>query len=79
MYSTFNEGKFAVAERFIRSLKTKIFKHMRAISKNIYFNLLEDIVNRYNITVHRTIKVKPIDVTSDSYADYNEDSNKKKS
>ena len=78
MYSTFNEGKFAVAERFIRTLKSKIFKHMRAISKNIYFNLLDDIVNKYNNAVHRTIKVKPIDVKSDSYADYSEDSNKKK-
>ena len=47
---------------------------MTAISKNVYFNLLDDIVNKYNNTVHRTIKMKPIDVTSDSYADNNEDS-----
>ena len=77
MYSTFNEGKSVVAERFIRTLKNKIFKHMRAISKNIYFDELDDIVNKYNNTVHRTIKKKPIDVTSDSFVEYNEDSNKK--
>ena len=77
MNSTFNEGKSVVAERFIRTLKNKIFKHMTAISKNIYFDALDDIVNKYNNTVHRTIKMKPIDVTSDSFAEYNEDSNKK--
>ena len=76
MYSTFNEGK-SVAERFIRTLKNKIFKHMTAISKNVYFNVLDDIVNKYNNTVHRTIKIKPIDVKDDSYTKYNEDSNKK--
>ena len=75
MYSTYNEGKSVVAERFIRTLKNKIFKHMTAISKNVYFDVLDDIVNKYNNTVHRTIKMKPIDVTSDSYAEYNEDSN----
>ena len=77
MYSTFNEGKYVVAERFIRTLKNKILKHMTAILKNVYFNVLDDIVNKYNNTVHRTIKTKPIDVISDSYAKYNEDSNKK--
>ena len=77
MYSTYNEGKSVVAERFIRTLKNKIFKHMTAISKNVYFDVLDDIVNKYNNTVHKTIKMKPIDVTSDSFAEYNEDSNKK--
>ena len=77
MYSTYNEEKSVVAERFIRTLKNKIFKHMTAISKNVYFDVLDDIVNKYNNTVHRTIKMKPIDVTSDSYAKYNEDFNKK--
>ena len=76
-YSTFNEGKSVVAERFVRTLKNKIFKHMTAISINIYFNVLGDIVNKYNNTVHRTIKMKPIDVTSNSFAEYNENSNKK--
>ena len=66
MYSTYNEGKSAVAERFIRNLKNKIFKHMTTVSKNIYFDILDNIVNKYNNTVHRSIKMKPIDVTSDS-------------
>ena len=80
MYSIYNEGKSVVVERFIRILKNKIFKHMAAISKNIYFDVLDDIVNKYNNTVHRTIKMKPIEVTDDYYAEYNEDpSNKKKS
>ena len=77
MYSTFNEGKSAVSERFIRTLKNKIFKHTTAISKNVYFDVLDDIVNKYNNTIHRTIKMKPIDVTDDSYVEYNEDCNKK--
>ena len=76
MYSTYNEGKSAVAERFIRTLKKKSFKHMTAISKNIYFDALDNIINKYNNTIHRTIKIKPIDVTSSSYAEYNEDFNK---
>ena len=69
MYSTYNEGKSVVAERFIRTLKNKIFKHMTAISENVYFDVLDDIVNNHNNTVHRTIKMKPIDVTDDSYAE----------
>ena len=77
MYSTCNKGKSAVAERLIRSLKNKIFKHMTAISKKVDFDVLDDIVNKYNNTVHKTIKTKPIDVTDDSYAEYNEDFNKK--
>ena len=77
MYSTFNEGKSFVTERFIRTLKNKIFKHMTAISKNVYFDVLNGIVNKYNNTIHRTIKMKPIDVTDDSFAEYNEEFNKK--
>ena len=77
MYSTYNKGKSVVAERFIRTLKNKIFKHMTAISKNIYFDVLDDIVDKYNNTVHKTIKTKPIDVMGDSYAEYNENLNKK--
>ena len=75
MYSICNEGKSAVAERFIRAVKDKIFKHMAAVSKNVYFDALDDIVNKYNNTVHKTIRIKRIDVTSDSYAEYNEDFN----
>ena len=77
MYSTYNEGKSVVAERFIRTLNNKIFKHMTAISKNVYNDVLHDIVNKYNNTVHRTIKIKHIDVTNVSYVEYNECSNKK--
>ena len=65
-YSTYNEGKSVVAERFIRTLKNKIIKHITAISKNVYFDVLNDIVDKYNNTVHRTIKMKLIDVTDDS-------------
>ena len=81
MYSTCNERKSVVAERFIRTLKSKIFKHMTAVSKNVYFvyfDVLDDTVNKYNNTVHRSIKMKPIDVKSDSYAEYNKNSNEKK-
>ena len=70
MYSTYNEGKSVVAERFIQILKNDIFKRMTATSKNVYFDELDDIVNKYNNTDHRTIKMKPIDVTSDSYTEY---------
>ena len=75
MYSTYNEGKSVVAERFIRTLKNKIFKHMTAVSKNVYFDVLDDIVDKYNNTVHGTIKTKPNDVTAYSYTKYNEDYN----
>ena len=67
MYSTYNEGKSVLAEKFIRNLKSKIFKHMTVVSQNVYFHVSDDIVNKYNNTVHRSIKIKPIDVTSDSY------------
>ena len=72
MYSAYNEGKSVVAERFIRTFKNKIFNHMTAVSKNVYFDMLDDIVNKYNYTVHKTIKMKPIDFRGDSYAEYNE-------
>ena len=77
MYSTYNEGKSVVAERFVRTLKNKICKHMTAISKNVYFDVLDDIVDEYKNTYHKTIKMKPIDVKSDSFAEYNEESNEK--
>ena len=71
MYSTYNEGKSVVAERFISTLKNNIYKHMTAVSlKNtFYFDVLDDIVKTYNNTAHRTIKMKPTDVTSYSYAE----------
>ena len=61
MYSTYNEGKSVVAERFIRTLKNKLYKHMTATGKNVYY-VLDYIVNEYNNTKHSTIKMKPIDV-----------------
>ena len=62
MYSTYNEGKSVVAERFIRTLKNKLYKHMKASGKNVYYDVLDDVVNKYNNTKHSTINMKPIDV-----------------
>ena len=62
MYSTHNEGKSVIAKRFIRTLKNKIYKYMASISKNVYIDKLDEIVNKYNNTYHRTIKLKPVDV-----------------
>ena len=62
MYSTDNEGKSVVAERFIRTLKSKLYKHMTAIGKNVYYDVLDDVFNKYNNTKHSTIKMKPIGV-----------------
>ena len=62
MYSKHNEGKSVVAERFIKMLKNKIYKYVTSISKNLYIDKLDDIVNEYNNTYHRTIKTKPTDV-----------------
>ena len=62
LYSTYNEGKSVVAERFIRTLKNKLYKHMTATGKNVYYDVLDDVVNKYNNTKHSTIKMKPIDV-----------------
>ena len=69
MYSIPNEVKSVVAERFIRTVKTKIYKYMTSISKNVYIGKLEDIVNEYNNTYHRTIKMKPVDVKDNTYID----------
>ena len=76
MYATYNEGKSVFAERFIRTLKTKIYKHMTAVSKNVYYDIL-NVVDKCNNTYRRTIKIKPIDVKSNSYAEHNIDSNEK--
>ena len=67
MYSIHNEGKSVVAERFIRTLKTKIYKYMTSVSKNVYIDKLDDIVGEYNNTYHRTIKMKPVDVKDNTY------------
>ena len=71
MYSTNNEGKSVVAERLIRTLKNKIYKHMTAVSKNVYIDKLVDIVNEYNNKYHRAIKMKPVDVKDNAYIDSN--------
>ena len=67
MYSTHNEGKSVVAERFIRTLKNKIYKHMTAVSKNVYIDKLDDIVNEYNSKYHRKVKMKPTEVKDKTY------------
>ena len=77
MYLTYNKKKSVVAERFIKTLKNKIYKHMTAISKNVYFDVLNDIVDKYDNTYHKTIKMNPIDVKNDSFAEYNEEYNEK--
>ena len=74
MCSIHNEGKSVVAERFIRTLKNKIYKYMAAISKNAYIDKLNDIVNEYN---HRTIKMKPVDVKDKPYIDFKKEVNDK--
>ena len=78
MYSTFNEGKSVVAERFIRTLKNKLCKHMTATGKNVYYDVLDDVVNEYNNTKNNTIKVKPKDVKNDNNRVYIDDIIKKK-
>ena len=77
MYSTNNEGKSVIAERFIRTLKNKIYKYMTSISKNVYIDKLDDIVRKYNNTYHTSIKIKPIDVKNNTYIDFKKEINDK--
>ena len=67
MYPTHNERRSVVVERFIRALKNKIYKYMTSVSKNVYIDKLDDIVNKSNTTYHNTIKMKPVDVKSSTY------------
>ena len=76
MYSTHNKGIFVVAERFIRTLKNKIYKCMTSVSKNVYFYKLVGIVNNYNNTYHSTIKMKPTNVKSSTCIDFNKENNR---
>ena len=62
MYSRYYEGKSVVAERFIKTLKSKLYKHVTAIGKNVYYDVLDDVANKYSNTKHSAIKMKPIDV-----------------
>ena len=75
MSSIHNEEKSAVVERFIRTLKTKIYKYMTSVSKNVYIDKLDDIVNEYNNTYHTTIKMKPVDVKDNTYIDFKKEVN----
>ena len=75
MYSTHNEGKSVVAKRFIRTIKNKIYKHMTSVSKTVYIDKLDDIVNEYNNTKHRTTKMKPIDVKDNTYINFGKEVN----
>ena len=79
MYSTYNEGKSVVAERFIRTLKNKLYKHMTTTGKNVYYDVLDGVVNKYNNTKHSTIKMKPKDVKSDNKRVYIDEHNEKDS
>ena len=75
MYSINNEGKSVIAERFIRTLKNKIYKYMTSISKNLHIDKLDDIVKKYNNTYHTPIKMKPADVKDNAYIDFKKESN----
>ena len=77
MYSTHNERKSVIAERFIRILENKIYKYMTSISKKVYINKLDNIVTKYNNTCHSTIKMKPVDVKSCTYIDSSKEINNK--
>ena len=70
MYSTNNEGKSVIGERFIRTLKNKIYKYTTAISKNVYIDKLDDVVKEYNNIHHTSIKMKPVDVMDNTYIDF---------
>ena len=75
MYSMHNEEKSVVAERFIRTIKNKIYKHMTSISKYVYTDKLDDIVNEYNNTKHRGTKMKPVDVKDNTYTEFGKEVN----
>ena len=77
MCSMHNEGKSVVAQRFIGILKNKIYKYMTPVSKNVYIDKLDDIVNKYNNAYHSTIKMKPVDVKSNTCIDSGKEINNK--
>ena len=76
MYSTHYEEKSVVAERFIKTLKNKIYKYMTSVSKNVYIDKLADRVNTYNNAYHSTIKMEPADIKSSTYIYFNKEDNK---
>ena len=71
IYSSHNGGKFVIVEKFIRTLKNKIYKYMTSISKDVHIDKLDDIVIKYNSTYHTTIKMRPVDVKSSTCIDFN--------
>ena len=75
MYSTNNEGKSVIAEKFIRTIKNKIYKYMTSVSKNVYIDKLDDIVRKYNNTYHTSMK--PVDVKDNTYIDFKKEVNDK--
>ena len=77
MYSTHNEGKSVITERFVRKLKNKIDKYMTSISKNVYIDKLDYIVNKYNNTYHSIVKMNPVDVKSSTYINSSKEINDK--
>ena len=77
MYLTHNKGKSATAERFIRTLKSKIYKYMTSVSKNMYIDKLDDIVNEYSNTYHRTIKMNSVHVNDNTYINFGKKFNNK--
>ena len=79
MYSIHNEGNSVAAERFIRTLKTKMYKCMTSVSKNVYIDKLDYIIDEYNNTYHRTVKMKPVDVKDNTYIDFEKEVNDKDS
>ena len=79
MYSTHNEGKPIIAERFIRTLKNKIYKYRTSVSKNVCIDKLDDIVDKYNNTYHSASKIKPVDVKSNTYIESSKEINNKNS
>ena len=76
MYSRHSDGKSVVAKRFIRILKDRIYKYT-FVSKNVYIDKLDDIVNKQNNTYHRTIKMKPVDIKSSTFIDFGVENNEK--
>ena len=77
VFSIHNEVKTVVAEGFIRTLKTKIYKYLTSMSKNVYIDKLDDIVGEYHNTYHRTIKMKPVDVKDNTHIDFEKEFNDK--
>ena len=72
-----NEGKSAVAERLIRTLKTKLYKYMTSVSKSVQIDKLDDTVGKYNKTYHKIIKMEPVDVKDNTYIDFQNEVNDK--